>query len=164
MKAITLTQPWATLVAIKAKRIDTRSWSTRYRGPLAIDAAKGYTNEAMRLAFVEPFKTVLNNAGYKLFSLLPRGAVIATCELVSVGLILRMPPIEILNWKWRGPDETEYCYEVDDQERFFGDYSHGRYAWMLHNVQLLPEPIPSKGALGLWEWVELMLHEAERAP
>ena len=34
VKALTLTQPWATLVAIGAKRIETRSWSTRYRGPL----------------------------------------------------------------------------------------------------------------------------------
>ena len=28
MKALTLTQPWATLVAIGAKRIETRSWAT----------------------------------------------------------------------------------------------------------------------------------------
>jgi activating signal cointegrator 1 len=42
MKAITLTQPWATLVAIGAKRIETRSWPTNYRGPLAIHAAKGF--------------------------------------------------------------------------------------------------------------------------
>lgn len=38
MKAITLMQPWATLVAIGAKRLETRSWSTNYRGPLAIHA------------------------------------------------------------------------------------------------------------------------------
>jgi hypothetical protein len=31
MKALTLTQPWASLVAFKAKRIETRSWSTNYR-------------------------------------------------------------------------------------------------------------------------------------
>ena len=42
MKVLTLTQPWATLVAIGAKRIETRSWSTKYRGPLAIHAAKGF--------------------------------------------------------------------------------------------------------------------------
>lgn len=41
MKAITLTQPWATLVAIGAKKIETRSWATGYRGRLAIHAAKG---------------------------------------------------------------------------------------------------------------------------
>jgi hypothetical protein len=35
MKVLTFTQPWATLVAIGAKRIETRSWYTNYRGPLA---------------------------------------------------------------------------------------------------------------------------------
>ncbi len=40
MKAITLHQPWATLVAVGAKRIETRSWATSYRGPLAIHAAR----------------------------------------------------------------------------------------------------------------------------
>lgn len=39
MKALTLWQPWASLVALGAKRIETRSWSTTYRGPLAIHAA-----------------------------------------------------------------------------------------------------------------------------
>ena len=41
MKVLTLTQPWATLVAIGAKHIETRSWATSYRGPLAIHAGKG---------------------------------------------------------------------------------------------------------------------------
>lgn len=40
MNALTLMQPWATLVAIGAKRIETRSWATRYRGPSAIHAAR----------------------------------------------------------------------------------------------------------------------------
>ena len=32
MKALCLHQPWAYLVAIGAKRYETRSWKTRYRG------------------------------------------------------------------------------------------------------------------------------------
>lgn len=32
MKALSLTQPWATLMAIGAKRIETRSWGAAYRG------------------------------------------------------------------------------------------------------------------------------------
>ena len=40
MKALTLYQPWATLIAIGAKKIETRSWGTNYRGPLAIHAGK----------------------------------------------------------------------------------------------------------------------------
>lgn len=40
-KILTLSQPYASLVALGAKRIETRSWRTSYRGPLAIHAAKG---------------------------------------------------------------------------------------------------------------------------
>jgi hypothetical protein len=36
MRCLTLTQPWATLVAVGAKQVETRNWSTRYRGRLAI--------------------------------------------------------------------------------------------------------------------------------
>ena len=39
MKAISLLQPWATLVSIGAKRVETRSWRTDYRGPIAIHAS-----------------------------------------------------------------------------------------------------------------------------
>ncbi len=41
MKTLTLTQPYASLIAFGAKRIETRTWATTYRGPLAIHAADG---------------------------------------------------------------------------------------------------------------------------
>lgn len=149
MKTITLTQPWATLVTLGAKHIETRSWQTHYRGPLAIHAAKGATPAVIRLAFVEPFKSVLNAAGYKLFSLLPRSALIATCQLVSV-----IPVYKITDrgfYAWTGPDGRDYRFDLTEQERAFGDYSFGRYAWLLADVQELPTPVPARGALGLWE-------------
>lgn len=39
MKALTLWQPWASLVALGEKKIETRTWSTTYRGTLAIHAS-----------------------------------------------------------------------------------------------------------------------------
>ncbi|WP_342351939.1 ASCH domain-containing protein [Lysinibacillus boronitolerans] len=30
MKAITIKQPWATLIALGEKRFETRSWQTKY--------------------------------------------------------------------------------------------------------------------------------------
>jgi hypothetical protein len=39
-----------------------------------------------------------------------------------------------------------------EPERSFGDYTPGRYAWILTNIKPLPAPIPAKGALGLWDW------------
>ena len=38
MKALTIQQPWASVITMGVKTIETRSWSTKYRGPLAIHA------------------------------------------------------------------------------------------------------------------------------
>jgi len=40
LKALTICQPFAHLIAIGAKPIENREWPTRYRGPLAIHAGK----------------------------------------------------------------------------------------------------------------------------
>lgn len=40
MKALSIWEPWASLIACGTKRIETRSWSTEYRGPLLICAAQ----------------------------------------------------------------------------------------------------------------------------
>ncbi len=141
MKALTLTQPWATLIAIGAKRIETRSWSTKYRGPLAIHAAKGFPKWAKEFAH-EPPVSVLFGMRHEY----PRGCVIATCRLVDV---LSTDKIHYRTGEasWRSP----YRF-LSVQEQRFGDYSAGRFAWILEDVQPLPEPIPAKGSLGLWEW------------
>lgn len=40
MKAISIRQPWASMIASRQKTIETRSWGTTYRGPLLIVASK----------------------------------------------------------------------------------------------------------------------------
>ena len=144
MKAITLTQPWATLVAIGAKRIETRSWSTNYRGPLAIHAAKGLTADDLRLGFVDPFKSAFNAAGYKLVSTCPRGALVATCRLVAC------LPIKTESYVFDLSRDEHITIPPERPEYDFGDYTPGRFAWYLVDVQALPTPIPARGALGLW--------------
>lgn len=64
MKALSVRQPWATLIAIGAKRIETRSWRTRYRGPLAIDASGRMSREDMFLCRQAPFREALASGGY----------------------------------------------------------------------------------------------------
>ena len=39
MKALTIWQPWASLLVSGQKKYETRSWATTYRGPIAIHAA-----------------------------------------------------------------------------------------------------------------------------
>jgi hypothetical protein len=168
MKVITLTQPWATLVAIGAKKIETRSWETLYRGPLAIHAAKGlgpggkraFYDQCYRqpfLAALEPAMTGEREiAGVSIPHVdparLPLGAIVAVCELLGC---------EWIGYEW--PDDQQVMYtgkwgrayaghRLTDQERAFGDYTPGRFVWLLSNVRALPEPVPCKGALGLWNY------------
>ncbi|MDD5367443.1 MAG: ASCH domain-containing protein [Anaerolineaceae bacterium] len=165
MKALTLIQPWATLVAIGAKRIETRSWSTGYRGPLAIHSSSSKQFINMRgkdyICGDEPFYSVLTEASKRHTATLtdlkdmvtrpfmPLGCIIATCELIGCGPIadqrtyIKVKPQPLYNCVGVPPEEPELS---------FGDYTTGRFAWVLANVKPLPEPIPAKGALGLWEW------------
>jgi hypothetical protein len=156
MKVITLTQPWATLVAIGAKRIETRSWKTDYRGPLAIHAAKGYPKDAARLCIEEPFLSALKKAGLMQYGVwhpsnneLPLGAIVATCELIGCGLITSAKTFVSVR-----PQPRYNCVGIppEEPEFSFGDYAPGRYAWILANVKMLETPIPAKGALGLWNF------------
>lgn len=156
MKALTLTQPWATLVAIGAKKIETRSWYTDYRGPLAIHAAKKFPEDAQHLCFHEPFRQflveryTLMHQGEIYFGRhrFPLGCVVATCELV---FCQQIPSKSVYYFI---PEGGIGYYELPpaEPELSFGNYKPGRFAWILGNVKPLPEPIPAKGALGLWEW------------
>jgi pimeloyl-ACP methyl ester carboxylesterase len=84
VKALSLRQPWATLVAIRAKKIETRSWSTAYRGMLAIHAAAKLPKNCRTLAQrSEPFRSVISQAAFPedWEDRLPGGAVVATARL-----------------------------------------------------------------------------------
>jgi hypothetical protein len=145
MKALTLTQPWATLVAIGAKKIETRSWRTPYRGTLAIHAAKGFPKWAKETCNEPEFARELGSDP------LPLGMVIATCRLISC-----IPTRELQENRLIEVDYLAGCgdFYLDDKERAFGDYSAGRWAWLLADVQQC-QPIPAKGALSLWDWETL---------
>ena len=55
VKAITIWQPWASLVAVGAKTMETRSWPTKYRGPIAIHAAqRPFNTDIMSVAYAKP--------------------------------------------------------------------------------------------------------------
>lgn len=148
MKALTLTQPWATLIAIGAKRIETRSWSTDYRGPLVIHSAKGLgpvggkrglTEQCQMPAFFNALDR--HSASFYLdgAEALPLGKILAMATLVDVRRIDIALRAKVLS-QTITPSEIE-----------FGDYSSGRYAWFLENVRALPTPIECKGALSLWD-------------
>ena len=40
----------------------------------------------------------------------------------------------------------------EHQEKLWGDYSPGRFAWVLQNPVMFDKPIPARGKQGWWEW------------
>ncbi len=125
MKAITLTQPWATLLVSGRKKFETRSWRTHYTGPLAIHAASGFPGYAKAAA--EGFGFPLDDV------VLPRGAIVGIVDLVDCV-------------------RTESLARFDWREMSMGDFSDGRWAWRCVPRDWFAKPIPAKGALGLWNW------------
>lgn len=133
MRCLTIRQPWAELVALGEKRFETRSWRTAYRGELAVHAGLQVDKA---VCATEPFKSVLAPHGYTADNL-PLGAVIATGFLKNCYEITA----ELAEEGWPGGDEYR-----------FGDYTAGRFAWELEKMNLLAEPVPAKGKLGLWQY------------
>lgn len=161
MRAITLHQPWASLVATGAKSIETRSWSTKHRGPIAIHAAKGLgrtISEYVKLCNTEPFWSCLRGDA---IDYTVRGAVVAVADLVAC---IRMgqstdegPKFDDQLWIPEDLAASEVIAHASrdhpwGQERALGDWSPGRYAWMLADVTPLKRPIAARGAQGLWDW------------
>lgn len=130
MKALTIIQPFAELIATGEKRVENREWYTPYRGPIAIHAGKAKQYEG------RPVEAIANSYGLKA-SALAYGAIIATAEITDclhVQQINRLPKTSPLYW-------------LMDHE-----HAHGTYCWVLANVKRLEQPVPCRGALGLWEW------------
>lgn len=200
MKALTIRQPWATLIACGAKTIETRGWSTRYRGPLLIHAGKAPPHAGRiessdwwvsRAAWCEHGWRMTASPSHEDPPIdLPLGAVVAVAELVDVLPIVDdsdpTPAGEHIGaWSdpsgapvlWHaGPSQyvdVDGCGHYEDQREAhpiddqlpFGDFTPGRFGWLLDNVRPLTQPIPAKGRQGLWTPGPTMQAVAEhRAP
>lgn len=144
MKALTMTQPWATLVAMGAKQYETRGWRPVYRGPLAIHASKSFPipdqETAIRGFFWDTLQPEFMPRGGLL---LPRGAILAVCELVEC--YFTGNPDDVVF------EEPPWMRRLSEKERAFGNFSPGRWGWRLRNVQRLPAPISIRGYQFLWD-------------
>lgn len=148
MRALTLHQPWASLVALGHKQIETRSWPTRHRGPLAIHAAK--TQLPTRTFEAQSLGQVMTQQQW---DEMPFGAVVAVAELHEMFYIDRTvhsaaPELVALNATGFPTDHKP----VPAEQVPYGDYSPGRWAWMFKDVFPVDPPLPARGMQGLWTW------------
>lgn len=128
IKALSLWQPWASLVAVGAKIDETRHWSTPYRGPIAIHAAK-----TLDLAGAPDLLCEAALGPYWQKDL-PRGCVVAVARLADCA-----------------PAERVASY-LTPANLAAGNFSRGRFAWRLTDIRPLIQTIPVVGRQGLFNW------------
>lgn len=171
MKALTLHQPYASLIALHVKWIETRSWSTPYRGPIAIHAAKRFAPGSILRSPQVGGCNFGNGTRYIVKREMPLGAIVATAALVDVVPIVpaRRTWREMYSRSWvrggRGDEDNDSLglFSLNEQDllerqdvtdqRPYGDFSTDgkqRFAWLLEDVKATTEPVPCRGNQGLW--------------
>ena len=126
VKAFTVYQPYAYAIVAGLKGYETRPRRTHIRGRVAVHAGKGKSQfVSMPVSIALPESAVLHY-----------GAVLGTVEIVDC------VPVEALIGK------------LSERERVLGDYTPGRFAWVLKNPVMFDRPIPARGFQGWWNWEE----------
>jgi hypothetical protein len=129
IRALALWQPWATLVALGVKTVETRDWpppAWLIGQRFAIHATK--TQDWLHLCDDEPF------SHYVSAERLPLGAIVATAVLARCAPITEQGAAEL---ERRTPHEFA-----------FGNYnlSEGpRWAWVLRDIQPIEPAVPFRG-------------------
>lgn len=129
MKVLTIKEPFATLIMNKVKYIETRSWKTKYRGELYIQAGAAKIKKEVKERADLSRLYDENNLNY--------GNIICKCNLVDC-IYMDEPFIEKIKKK-------------DINNYISGHYEVGRYAWILDNIEPI-KPIKVKGQLGIWNY------------
>ncbi len=124
MKCLSLRQPWAWIVLYAGKHLENRRWSTHYRGPLLLHAAKAMTRREYEdaLDFADGFTDVV----------IPKPA-----ELLYGGIVGRARVVNMI-----APCTSATCEHPW--------HIPGQYGWVLRDVEPLPF-VPMKGHLGLFD-------------
>ncbi|MGA9350242.1 MAG: ASCH domain-containing protein [Anaerolineae bacterium] len=132
MKALSIRQPWAELILQGRKTIELRTWPTSYRGRIAIHASQTVREEACIAYGLDPARMV-------------RGALVGTVELVDV------LPLDEAAWE-----------ALRDQHLSLSDFPGPMFGWRLEAPQRLPQPIPMRGRMSLFNVADEVI--AGKAP
>lgn len=134
MKALTISQPFAELIAKGEKWVENRYWGTTYRGPLAIHAGSGTQYMTWKELQIGGHTT---------------GAIIAVAELVACQQLNVLRAMSVL--RATRLDSRFGPYSVADVLNH--EHTEGPWVWVLANVRRI-EPVRCPGQRSLWDWQE----------
>jgi hypothetical protein len=158
MKALTIWQPWASLIMVGAKPLEFRPKSyLRYINSPAVNERIGI-HAGMRTVRPSEIEDLLRRLDDKdnITGLLPdlarplleRVRAAHKCRLLPLGAMLGTAVIG----KPRNAG-TIFAVLPEDSDR--GDFN---WAWPMQDVKPFDAPIPVKGAQGFWRWEERRAH------
>lgn len=145
MKAISLHQPWASLIMCGAKRVETRSW----RPPealigqrIAIHAAKRIDDCVLDHPFSDYIADPVRDA--------PQGVVLGSVVIEGAWHMDHPADAKMIAHEYHRLDVPRKGAPVWDEEATahelaFGDFTVGRWAWGLAEVRQLDKPLPLRG-------------------
>lgn len=142
MRIISLWEPWGTAIALGLKKIETRGWSTNYRGMIAIHCAQ--TRQHAGFILHPDARQYFAGAGIIHPAQLNFGKVVAVANLDDC-----QPTQGLLS-----------AGRVSPQEHVFGDYGVDRFGWLLKDVRKLARPFPLKGRQGFFQVDDRLIEEA----
>lgn len=139
MKALSVWQPHAILLATGARIIETRSWPTNYRGEIMIHAAKKMDED--RAYECQHAIKLLRETGFK-----PKPQAEALTRVPFSGLLGVALATATLSDCRPIPHPQGTSFDAE-----FGGFGEGRWGFVLSNLKPLQKPIPWKGAQGMWD-------------
>ena len=155
MKAISIKQPWASLIANGIKDIENRTWATKYRGKILIHASAISVKTLEGTIFTdEQWKEMGEEMiGNMILNNFPKSAIIGEVDIVDC----------VINHEsiWAEKSEFQCCgiFPTNDCNpcgHFKSEKSKGIkqiYNWVLANPVLYEKPILNvKGKLSFWEF------------
>lgn len=126
-KALTISQPYASLIAAGEKMVENRTWETLYRGRLLIHAGKG--------------RQYLSAKELKKY---PTACIVAVAEVIECVYVPALAERIRRGIKYRGLGLTAM------QIIAAHEHTEGPFGWVLMGVRRLERPVPCSGAQGLW--------------
>ena len=155
MKAITLHQPWASLIADGAKPFETRSWAP----PAGLVGRRIAIHAGLRIDV-----RAAEDFGYPYPAGSPSGLVkpiptgVVLCTAVLRGASLSAGPM-IGGKVWGVRVENGRAVRIGEGPPHtlidpYGDYSDGRWIWWLTDISPLAPPFEARGRQGLWDFRE----------
>ena len=128
MKALSIRQPWLYCITDLDKRVENRTWAP----PDWIIGQCIYLHASKRMDDLIGKRAASELAGFKLSTVvdsMPLGGIVATARVDGWFSKQKMPNHPLFRSKW-----------------FFGPIG-----WILSDIRQLPEFVPHRGQLGLWD-------------